>query len=108
MPPGLTGTLVRLSCPVSKTSALPVVIPTFARTLPSSSSIGPPRVQPRVSDGSHGSGVVPAPVPNTPAIDLGRGYGWLNTVSPWTSTLQPRLMFSTPYSAAVPVLGTPG
>ena len=62
----------------------------------SSSSIGPPRAQPRVSDGSQGSGVPPAPSPKTPAIDFGRGNGWLNTASPCTSTLQPRLMFSTP------------
>src|SRR4029079_3129795 len=94
--------------PVSKTSALPVVMPTDGSASPASSSIGPPRAQPRVSEGSHGSGVEPAPSPNTPAIDFGRGNGALKTASPCTSTRQPRLMFSTPYSAALGVFLIPG
>src|SRR5262245_18038817 len=83
-------------------------MPTDDSGSPWSSSIGPPRAQPRVSDGSHGSGVPAAPSPKTPAIDFGRGNGALNTASSWTSTRQPRLMFSTPYSAAFDVFFTPG
>ncbi len=87
---------------------MPVVIPTDDSSAPARSRIGPPRAQPRVSDGSHGSGAAPAPSPNVPAIEAGRGTGVLNIASPRSSTLQPRLMFSTPYSAAFGVFCTPG